>query len=85
MEVRELLLLCVEKGASDLHLTEGEPPLLRIDGTLHRTEQAVATKENLKKLIYSILTVSGSMSICRKDVLRQRFGVCRLRSLLSMS
>ncbi|MFA6216106.1 MAG: type IV pilus twitching motility protein PilT [Candidatus Omnitrophota bacterium] len=56
MEVRELLLLCVEKGASDLHLTEGEPPLLRVDGKLQRTEQAVATKENLKKLIYSILT-----------------------------
>ncbi|MFA5118356.1 MAG: type IV pilus twitching motility protein PilT [Candidatus Omnitrophota bacterium] len=56
MEVRELLLLCVEKGASDLHLTEGEPPLLRIDGKLQRTEQAVATRENLKKLIYSILT-----------------------------
>ena len=37
MEIRDLLLLCIEKKASDLHLTEKEPPILRIDGKLLRT------------------------------------------------
>jgi twitching motility protein PilT len=56
MEMRDLLLLCIEKKASDLHLTEKEPPVLRIDGNLHRMGQAVLTREDLKKMIYSILT-----------------------------
>jgi twitching motility protein PilT len=56
MEIRDLLLLCVEKKASDLHLTEKEPPILRIDGRIHRTEFAVLNKSDLKRMIYSILT-----------------------------
>ena len=41
MEIQDLLLLCIEKNASDLHLTENEPPILRIDGKInaHRTEK----------------------------------------------
>ncbi len=56
MELRDLLLLCVEKGASDLHLTENEPPILRIDGKLTRPNLEILDKSSLKKLIYSILT-----------------------------
>ncbi|MFH1441824.1 MAG: type IV pilus twitching motility protein PilT [Candidatus Omnitrophota bacterium] len=56
MEIKELLMLCIEKGASDLHFTENEPPLLRIDGKLIRTELELLNKSELKKLIYSILT-----------------------------
>lgn len=58
MEMRDLLLLCIEKKASDLHVTENEPPILRIDGRLHRTDLAVAKREDLKRMIYSILTNS---------------------------
>ena len=56
MEIRDLLLLCIESKASDLHLTEKEPPILRIDGKLSRTGLAALQKEELKKMIYSILT-----------------------------
>lgn len=56
MEIRELLLLCIGKIASDLHVTENEPPILRIDGKLIRTEYSTLTKQDLKKMIYSILT-----------------------------
>lgn len=56
MEIHELLLLCVEKGASDLHITENEPPILRIDGLLHRTGMAVLEKQDMKRMIYSVLT-----------------------------
>lgn len=58
MEMRELLMLCIEKGASDLHFTDNEPPLLRIDGKLLRAKLEVLNKSELKKLIYSILTNS---------------------------
>jgi twitching motility protein PilT len=56
MEIRDLLLLCIEKGASDLHITDSEPPILRIDGKLHRTNLGVLNKQDLKKMIYGVLT-----------------------------
>jgi len=56
MEIKDLLLLCIEKGASDLHITEKEPPILRIDGKLNRTNLSTLTKQDLKKMIYSVLT-----------------------------
>lgn len=56
MEIKDLLMLCIEKAASDLHITENEPPILRIDGKLHRTDLPVLNKPTLKSLIYGILT-----------------------------
>lgn len=56
MEIRKLLSLAIEKGASDLHLTDSEPPILRIDGALRRTEGDKLTSDDLKRLIYSVLT-----------------------------
>ena len=32
--MHDLLSLCVDEGASDLHLTEGLPPVLRLHGRL---------------------------------------------------
>ncbi len=34
MDIHELLRVCVERGASDLHLSAGLPPMLRIEGDL---------------------------------------------------
>jgi twitching motility protein PilT len=56
MEIKDLLVMCFEKGASDLHVTENEPPILRIDGKLYRSNLSVLTKADLKKMIYGILT-----------------------------
>ncbi len=56
MEIHELLKLCITKNASDLHLTENEPPILRIDGKLVRTEYAILKSDELKRTIYSVLT-----------------------------
>jgi twitching motility protein PilT len=56
MDIRQLLALCIEKKASDLHLTEKEPPILRIDGKLLRMGKEFLNREELKKMIYSILT-----------------------------
>ncbi|MEI6831261.1 MAG: type IV pilus twitching motility protein PilT [Candidatus Omnitrophota bacterium] len=56
MEIRDLLLLCIEKGASDLHVTENEPPILRVDGRLVRTALGILNKQDLKRMIYSVLS-----------------------------
>ncbi|MBU4252438.1 MAG: type IV pilus twitching motility protein PilT [Candidatus Omnitrophica bacterium] len=56
MEIRDLLLMCIEKNASDLHVTESEPPILRIDGRLVRTNLETLNKQDLKKMLYSVLS-----------------------------
>ncbi len=56
MEFRDLLMLTIEKNASDLHLTENSPPVIRVDGNLVLTEHEPLTREKLKKMIYSVLT-----------------------------
>ncbi len=58
MEIRDLLLMCIEKGASDLHITENEPPILRIDGRLLRTPLEKLDKQSLKKMIHTVLSNS---------------------------
>lgn len=67
MDIPDLLLLCAKKGASDLHVTEGEPPILRIDGNLHRSELPALTKQELKVKIYAILT-NPQKEVFEKDL-----------------
>lgn len=55
MEIRDLLLLCIKNGASDLHITENEPPILRLNGKLYRTRTEPVRREDLKRMIYGIL------------------------------
>jgi twitching motility protein PilT len=45
----------IEKNASDLHLTAGVPPQLRIDGEMAPTGHEPLTPEQCETLIYSIL------------------------------
>ena len=59
----ELFLLMHERGASDLHLTAGAPPVLRVDGNLVPTPFERLTPESAQQLIYSLLN----------DQQRQRF------------
>lgn len=57
MDLKELLLLTIEKKASDLHLTENSSPILRIDGRLVVMEDLPKlTRDDTKRLIYSVLT-----------------------------
>ena len=56
MELRDLLLLSIQKKASDLHLTYDAPPVLRVDGKLILTDKPALSREDLKKMIYGILS-----------------------------
>ncbi|MDP3142818.1 MAG: type IV pilus twitching motility protein PilT [Candidatus Omnitrophota bacterium] len=56
MDLRDLLLLCIQKKASDLHLTENTPPVLRIDGKLQLVKAPPLTRDDTKKMIYSFLS-----------------------------
>lgn len=56
MKIEELLQKVVDQDASDLHLTVGVPPVLRIDGRLKPIEELpLLTPEDIEKLTYSLL------------------------------
>jgi twitching motility protein PilT len=55
-EIRDLLLLAIEQKASDLHLTDETPPVLRIDGKLVVLNEEPLNREILKRMIYGLLT-----------------------------
>ncbi len=56
LTIENLLYLMKERKASDLHLTAGLPPMLRVDGLLTNTEFGPLTPDVCQKLIYSVLT-----------------------------
>jgi twitching motility protein PilT len=49
-----LLQACVTQGASDIHLTTGRPPVLRIDGSLRSLETKVLEPDDTSALMRSI-------------------------------
>jgi twitching motility protein PilT len=55
--VSELLEQVIERGASDLHLTTGTAPVVRVNGVLTRLDSYPELEaESLQRMIYSILT-----------------------------
>lgn len=56
IHIDDLLRMVVEKGASDLHLAVGVPPVLRIDGQLIQTNFVNLTPQESQRLVYDILT-----------------------------
>ena len=56
MEIFELLKFAVDKGASDLHLSVGAPPMLRLDGKMKKIDSPQLEKEEVDRLIYDVMT-----------------------------
>ena len=54
--IEELLQILVERRGSDLHLSAGSAPRIRVDGDLIATEHEVLKPDGVKRLIYSFLS-----------------------------
>jgi twitching motility protein PilT len=52
----EVLLQVMERDASDLHLTAGSPPMLRLHGKLHAMDYPKLTPQITREVVYSILS-----------------------------
>lgn len=63
--LNDLLNLVVDNDASDLHLTVGCPPILRVDGELIATDLDVLTPMDTRSLIYNMLTAEQQKSFER--------------------
>jgi len=56
MEINELLEITINKGASDLHLIPGVPPMLRVDGMLAPiVGREALTAETVQELVFSLV------------------------------
>ena len=56
MDLVDVLLEVLERDASDLHLTVGSPPIIRINGQLERLDYPRLSANDTRELIYSILS-----------------------------
>jgi len=79
LNLRVLLQEMIQRGASDLHVTVGTPPKIRIDGDLINSNinQVLAPKDTLA-LAYSILTDNQKKRFETDDELDFSFGVQNL-------
>ncbi|MGB3624111.1 type IV pilus twitching motility protein PilT [Ketobacter sp. MCCC 1A13808] len=55
MDITELLAFGVKNGASDLHLSAGLPPMIRVDGDVRRINLPAMDHKEVHGLIYDIM------------------------------
>lgn len=63
MQIDKLLDLCVAKGASDLHLAVGSPPVVRLHGKLRALNTPPLTPEDTLGLMKSITSERGQQEL----------------------
>lgn len=73
--IRELLKTMVEMGASDLHITTGTPPQVRVDGQIRSLKFPPLQPAETKQLCYSILTDAQKRKFEEESELDLSFGV----------
>jgi len=71
----ELLKIMIEKDASDLHLTVGSAPQIRVDGTLTALPMDPLTPIDTKQMCYSILTEVQKKRYEQDNELDLSFGI----------
>lgn len=78
VNLHQLLRAMIDKGASDMHITTGSPPLLRIDGSVVPLKLDPLTPVDTKQLCYSVLTEEQRLEFEKKKELDLSFGVKNL-------
>src|SRR6202158_4988019 len=76
--LQQLLRAMIEKGASDMHITTGSPPLLRIDGAIVPLKLPPLSPIETKQLCYSVLTEEQKIQFEKNKELDLSFGVKNL-------
>ena len=55
MQINELLAFGVKNGSSDLHLSAGEPPMIRVDGDMRRINVPTMDHKDVHDMVYDIM------------------------------
>ncbi|MBK7580994.1 MAG: type IV pilus twitching motility protein PilT [Myxococcales bacterium] len=78
VNLHQLLRAMIEKGASDMHITTGSPPLLRIDGAIVPLKLPPLSPVETKQICYSVLTEDQKIQFEKNKELDLSFGVKNL-------
>ncbi len=55
MDITQLLTFAHREGASDVHLSSGEPPMVRIHGDMKKIEHPALTAEQVHNMVFDIM------------------------------
>ncbi|MCC5797172.1 MAG: type IV pilus twitching motility protein PilT [Methylophaga sp.] len=55
MDITELLMFSAKNNASDLHISSGEPPMIRVDGDVRRINLPPMEHKEVHAMIYDIM------------------------------
>ena len=75
MNLHEMLKEMVERGASDLHLTTGAPPMIRLHGRISPLGETPLTPAETKSFAYSVLTDAQKQKFEEEKELDLSFGM----------
>ncbi len=75
LSMDELLKMVMQKNASDLHLTVGTAPTLRVDGEIYPTHFEKLSPDVCQRLIYSLLTDRQKEKFESNNELDLSFGI----------
>lgn len=75
LQIQQLFKVMVENGASDLHLSVGSSPGMRISGEIVRVKVGALTPDDSKRLVYQILTEVQRSELEKNLELDFSFGV----------
>jgi Tfp pilus assembly protein, pilus retraction ATPase PilT len=56
MDISKLLTFTAKEGASDCHISAGEPPMIRMNGDLKKLDHPALTTEETHALIYDMMS-----------------------------
>ncbi len=56
MDITELLRFAVSEEASDIHVSSGEPPIMRIHGSMKRLDHPALSGDDVHRMIYDIMS-----------------------------
>jgi len=75
VNLHQLLRTMIEKGASDMHITTGVPPLLRIDGSIVPLKLPALGPIETKQLCFTVLSEEQRAQFEKHNELDLSFGV----------
>ncbi len=75
VSIEELLELLIRRDGSDLHISSGAAPMLRIDGKLVATEHDILRPEETKTIAYSVLNSDQIAKFEKNLELDTSFGI----------
>ena len=74
MTIEEILLVAKEKGASDIHISPGNPLMLRIDGTLEPQGTEFLTDVDTENILMTVVPPSAKEDL--QNITKKFFRLC---------